>query len=127
MSKFESVNLQASYITKQTIADVENYVKGLRDDQIKVIEKKGYTEWPEINFITDKLFYVASDGEYYRAVKIPAFFGNSANIYPSGKNHKFASMDEDKLKEMANNSKNYYFDHFSVKQCVEQITSYLEK
>ena len=40
---------------------------------------------------------------------------------------QFASMDEDKLKEMANNSKNYYFDHFSVKQCVEQITSYLEK
>ena len=40
---------------------------------------------------------------------------------------KFANMDEEKIKEMGNNAKKYYFDHFSIKQTSLKISNLLKK
>ena len=40
---------------------------------------------------------------------------------------KFANMDEEKIKEMGNNAKKYYFDHFSIKQTTLKISNLLKK
>lgn len=94
LSNFESVNLATNYISKQTLFDAEEYIQELRKDMIELATEKDMEEWLPLDYITSKLFYITADGEYYRAVKIPAFTGISNNIYPSGKNHVFNSISE---------------------------------
>lgn len=94
LSNVESVNLPTSYITKQTVLEAQQYVDQLREGMIEAANNKSQSEWLPLDYITSKLFYIAADGEYYRAVKVPAYNGISNNTYPSGKNHNFSTLNE---------------------------------
>lgn len=87
-----NVNLATNYISKATLYDVEEYVAELRNSMIEIAINEDISNWLPLDYITSKLFFITADGEYYRAVKTPAFSGISNNIFPSGKNHKFYSM-----------------------------------
>ena len=94
LSDFESVNLQADYITKQTLLEAQQYVEQLRTAMIEAANSKNQEEWLPIDYITSKLFYIAADGEYYRAIKVPTYNGISNNTYQSGRNHNFSTLQE---------------------------------
>lgn len=94
LSNYESVNLQTGYITKQTVLEVQQYVEQLRESMISVASNKDQSEWLPVDYVTSKLFYVAADGEYYRAVKVPAYVGISNNTYASGRNHRFSTLQD---------------------------------
>lgn len=94
LSKFESIKLQTGYITKQTLLEAQRYVDQLRTSMIEAANNKSQNEWLPVDYITSKLFYIAADGEYYRAVKVPAYNGISNNTYQSGRNHNFSTLQE---------------------------------
>lgn len=94
LSNFENVNLQTGYVTKQTLLEAQQYVNQIRADMIDAANKKQPSEWLPIDYVTSKLFYIAADGEYYRAVKIPAYNGISNDTYQNGKNHNFSTLQE---------------------------------
>lgn len=113
LSNFESVNLQAGYITKQSLLEAQQYVNQLRAGMIEAANKKQQSEWLPIDYITSKLFYIAADGEYYRAVKVPAYNGISNDTYQNGRNHNFSTLQEainyfnDNPAEKVNNAEFY--------------------
>jgi hypothetical protein len=113
LSNFENVNLQAGYVTKQTLLEAQQYINQIRVDMIDAANKKQPSEWLPIDYVTSKLFYIAAEGEYYRAVKIPAYNGISNDIYQSGKNHSFSTLQEaidyfnDNPAEKVNNAEFY--------------------
>lgn len=114
LSNYENINLAVNYITKNTLLDVDEYVKSTRKEMIDIAINKKPEEWFDVDYITDKLFYVAADGEYYKAVKKPALSGISVLSYPNGR-HIFSSMQlaeeyfENHPEEKINNAE-FYID-----------------
>lgn len=110
------VNISESYITKNTLLEVEQSIQQSRDEMIRLASESSVENWLPIDYITSRLFYVSAEGEYYRAVKVPTLSGISSRIYNSGKSHAFQTLEEAEAyfetykEEKVNNAEFYVAD-----------------
>lgn len=94
LSDFENVNLSVNYASKNTLEEAQDYVNELRESMISKATTGDVENWNELDFITNKLFYIAEKKDYYRAVKVTELSGIAGNKYDSGKSHIFSTINE---------------------------------
>ena len=86
--------LNANFVTKSDISEVYEYLEGAREAMIEAATNQAVEKWYSLDYVLNKMFFVANEGKYYKPIKKTISTGKCLEIYPSGKTHVFNTMSE---------------------------------
>ena len=84
-----NVILSTSFTTKATLSAIEAAVDAAKKRMITLSESNNSSNWLDLDAVTKQLYYCSTNGNYYRAIKVPALNGIANTLQ-----YKFNSMDE---------------------------------
>jgi hypothetical protein len=84
-----NVILSTSFATKATLSAIEAAVDAAKKRMITLSESNNSSNWLDLDAVTKQLYYCSTNGNYYRAIKVPALNGIANTLQ-----YKFNSMDE---------------------------------